>query len=48
MPLYQYSCDKCHKIFELIILLEYSDMDVLCRYCGNKLEKNITCCMFKV
>jgi putative FmdB family regulatory protein len=44
MPMYAYSCDKCKKIFELVIPLEHYDKDVDCKYCAEKLRKIFTPC----
>jgi putative FmdB family regulatory protein len=37
MPIYEYKCSKCNKVFERIISLSNSDKDVFCD-CSPKAE----------
>lgn len=47
IPLYIYVCQKCNKIFELLIkLADYNDV-VICPDCGKVMTKLITPVMFK-
>ena len=38
MPIYEYACEKCHKISEFILML-HEDRPTLCPYCGGGLQK---------
>jgi putative FmdB family regulatory protein len=48
MPLYVYKCDKCKKVFEILIPLKDSDKVVDCRYCEKPLEKLMTPVSFRI
>ena len=38
MPLFEYKCEKCNRIFESLV--KRYDADVYCPTCGSKCEKN--------
>jgi len=40
MPIYEYQCEQCRKIFEAIVSLR-SEADILCKYCGGKETKKL-------
>ena len=42
MPLYEYYCLDCMKIFEIIKKLKDFDKPVKCPYCGKELKLHIT------
>lgn len=45
MPLYEYSCDKCNKHFEVIVSLD-EKKKVKCPYCKKVLQKLMSAVMF--
>ena len=36
MPVYDYVCHDCHKIFEVILTLKEHEVDAKCPKCGSK------------
>lgn len=36
MPIFEYKCKKCNKVFEELILLSSSDNVIACPKCGSK------------
>jgi putative FmdB family regulatory protein len=38
MPIYEYACEKCHKVSEFILML-HEEKPTLCPYCGGGLQK---------
>lgn len=49
MPLYEYRCQGCAKIFEALRGLHERDEDVVCPLCGEKKAEKImsACCTVK-
>ena len=41
MPIYQYECKKCNKIFEKYLPINFSE-NIFCEKCGDKLKKIIS------
>lgn len=39
MPLYEYYCDKCDKIFESVQPISKSDQPAACPECGRKADR---------
>ena len=39
MPLYEYYCEKCNKVFEALRLLRESDAAIPCPECGREAER---------
>jgi len=48
MPMYNYVCEKCSKIFEVIVPLDKSEKEIYCKYCNSVLKKQLTPVYFKV
>lgn len=48
MPMDDFVCVKCGKLFELIIPLEDIKKEVKCKYCGEFLRKLFPAPYFKV
>jgi putative FmdB family regulatory protein len=48
MPLYDYHCPKCAKLFEILVPLKDSKTPVLCKYCQEQLKKIIRSVMFRI
>jgi putative FmdB family regulatory protein len=48
MPLYDYYCRFCHKLFEAIVPLALSGKELKCKYCGKPLKKLVAAPFFKV
>lgn len=43
MPIYEYRCENCGKITEILHMRNDNDVFVICRYCGSRrLEKLIS------
>jgi putative FmdB family regulatory protein len=41
MPLYQFHCKKCEKIFEIFLRPSEANQSVVCPYCrGNDVERS--------
>lgn len=36
MPLYEYLCKKCQKVFEILQLSSKDEKEVKCPHCGSK------------
>jgi len=48
MPLYDYTCDKCKKTFEIKVPLEKLDESILCPYCDTQLKRELCAPSFKI
>ncbi|MEA3378488.1 MAG: zinc ribbon domain-containing protein [Nanoarchaeota archaeon] len=48
MPIYEYKCPKCKRVYELLIYLKEKDNPQFCTECGNLLEKIISQSNFKL
>lgn len=48
MPLYEYQCNNCNKIYELLIQIKEKDKVQYCPICENQLEKIISKNAFKL
>ncbi len=48
MPMYDYVCENCKKMFELIIPLAECGKIVKCKYCGKELVRLPSTPYFKV
>ena len=48
MPLFDFICKKCEKIFEVIVPLSYSKKKIKCPYCKKQLKKLMSPVYFKV
>ncbi|NLP11986.1 zinc ribbon domain-containing protein [bacterium] len=35
MPIYEYRCERCDKVFEELIRSSYSEQAIVCRHCGS-------------
>ncbi|MCK4328781.1 zinc ribbon domain-containing protein [candidate division WOR-3 bacterium] len=42
MPLQDYHCKQCNKIFEIIVPLSKNDKEIKCPYCKQTLRKRIS------
>jgi putative FmdB family regulatory protein len=42
MPLYEYYCDKCGKVFEIKVPLARYGEEIRCPYCGEPLKRHIS------
>jgi len=43
MPVYDYVCQDCHKIFELVLTLQEHEKEIKCPQCGSrKVEQEAT------
>jgi putative FmdB family regulatory protein len=36
MPVYDYICNECHKVFEAVLTLREHDQAISCPACGSK------------
>ncbi|MFH1231645.1 MAG: FmdB family zinc ribbon protein [Planctomycetota bacterium] len=36
MPLYEYQCQKCKKVFEMLVRSDKDYKNIICPYCNNK------------
>ncbi len=48
MPIYDFSCEKCNKVFEVIVPLVDCLKPLKCKYCDEEMKKIIKPCFFKV
>jgi putative FmdB family regulatory protein len=48
MPLYEYLCKDCMKVFEAIVKLEEEDKPVKCPFCDKPLDKLMSAPMFRI
>ena len=49
MPIYEYRCEKCGKVYEKLILTSsHKEVDVICDGCGVNCKKIISKSSFKV
>jgi putative FmdB family regulatory protein len=48
VPLYDYHCKKCEKIFEIMVKLDKSDKEIECPYCKKKLTKLMSPVSFRM
>lgn len=48
MPLYEYWCSKCEKVFEAIVKLEESEQPVKCPICDKPLDRLMSAPMFRI
>jgi len=39
MPLYEYQCEKCGCISEILISIKEADSELVCDECGGKLKR---------
>lgn len=46
MPLFEYTCIKCKKQYEVLVKLKDLDKMPDCPHCGNKLKKIMSAPMF--
>ncbi len=46
--MYEYSCVECQKVFNIMVPLARYDEEIFCPHCGQKLERHISSCYFKV
>lgn len=44
MPIYEYHCENCDKIFETLV---FGSQEVQCPTCGGTVERVMSCCSFK-
>ncbi|HPN35352.1 MAG TPA: zinc ribbon domain-containing protein [bacterium] len=35
MPIHEYRCDRCGKVFEELIRSSFSEQAIVCRHCGS-------------
>lgn len=42
MPLYDYSCSECMKLYEISVKLELINKDIKCPTCGKTLKKLVS------
>lgn len=42
MPLYEFECQKCNKLFEVIVPMSQSGDVIKCPYCKRKLKKRMS------
>ncbi len=41
MPIYEYKCNNCSKIFEEFIRESFNESDLICPYCSSKSIRRI-------
>lgn len=48
MPIYNYTCKKCGKTFEVLVPLKQLDDTIKCPNCKSELERMMTTPAFKI
>lgn len=48
MPLYEYVCSRCQKLFEIIVPLDKYGKKIRCPHCRKQLKKIMSPVMFKI